>query len=124
VLTVEVETAATSTKTDWTSLDLIHAANLARLLSDMETEREKLGNEGFIIETEHGRITNPRQKIIDGYLRCALSLCRTIGVDAASTQGRARNQAAKNTALRRMREALDDAEDLDDLLLALPEKSN
>lgn len=104
----------------WTNIDLVHAANLARCLYEIEYESEMLAGEGSItLGGKNGMtpVMNPRVTVLDQLSRRAVSLSSKIQVHAAATVGEAKLSKGKNTA---KREAIQAMEDTDDDLIARP----
>lgn len=104
----------------WTNIDLIHAANLARCLHDIEEESELLSGEGSVVwggKNGTTKVMNPRVTVLEQLSRRAVSVSSKIQVHAAATVGEAKLSKGKNTA---KRDALEAMEYTDDDLIARP----
>ena len=62
----------------WAEADLVHAANLARCWSDIETQRRRLYREGDVIEAR----LNPRHRLLETLNRRALAITRILQLHA------------------------------------------
>lgn len=103
----------------WNELDLIHAANLARTLYEIEYERGELEKEGSIIMVgKHGNVPaeNPRSRRIETLVRQSTNLSQKLQVHAQATLGNPRDNRKKNGAKKNALEVFDDLEDDDDLI--------
>lgn len=100
----------------WTTVDLIHAANLARCMASIEDNTEKLKDEGDVIENHRGSaVMNPRFSILEQLSRRAVALSAKLQVHAAATLGESKQSRGKNNAKREALESMTDMDD-DDLL--------
>jgi hypothetical protein len=89
----------------WARVDLLHAANLARCLADIESNRAALLHEGTLIRTAAGPKINPRHALVETLTRRSIALTRMlqlhavvtvgpVGKGAGSSKGEAGNAAA------------------------------
>jgi len=91
---------------EWTGPDLVLAAELARVQSDMVTESLLLDQEGTIVRNRFGEPdVNPRQRILDGLSRRSLALMRSMKLAGDAGVGDKR-QLGNARALQRQAEAL------------------
>lgn len=102
----------------WTTVDLIHAANLARCMASIEENQVLLKREGDVLENARGTpVMNPRFTILEQLSRRSVALSAKIQVHAAATIGESKLSKNKNT---KKRESLEAMEDDDDGLIARP----
>lgn len=99
-------------KMQWSELEATHAVNLARTLSAIQEQQKLLDAEGYVKDSDKGAYLNPRHKAVEALTRRSLSLCRLLNIHAAATQGRARDQANKNSEFRKAAESLVGLDDL------------
>ncbi len=71
----------------WAKVDLMHAANLARCLADIESSRKALLKEGMVLKTAAGPKINPRHQILETLNRRALAITRVLQIHAMATIG-------------------------------------
>lgn len=113
--------AITAARLEWTVIDLIHAANLARCLYEIEFEHKQLSSEGSVtLGGKNGttRVMNPRHSVLEQLSRRSVSLSSKIQVHAAATVGEAKLSKGKNS---KKRESIEAFEELDeDSLIARP----
>lgn len=119
----------------WTTIDLVHAAHLAHdfvLLEDLRAtlsgaklgslapDSEQQGQPDLFAPSPVTNIADLKRvaALIDATQSRILSACRALQINAASTQGRARDQAGRNAEARRILHAL--YPDADDDLIARP----
>jgi hypothetical protein len=107
----------------WANVDLLHAANLARCLADIDANHKEARREGAMVDSPAGLKINPRLQLIDTLNRRAVLLTRVLQLQAVATIGAAREQTgtkaeagAAASVLRKAKEAADDR----DSLLARP----
>jgi hypothetical protein len=102
----------TQARAEWTNVDLIHAANLARCMCSIEENQRLLRVEGDVIKNARDTpIMNPRFTILEQLSRRAAALSTKIHVHAGATMGEPKNSRKKNTAKREAIENLSDDED-------------
>lgn len=89
---------------NWTEVDLITAAQLARAQADIETLQQQVDAEGYIIE---GKV-NPAAQMLEMLSKRAVSLTRVLQVHALATVGRAGDAVASAKLERDARQADDD----------------
>jgi hypothetical protein len=77
----------------WAQVDLLHAANLARCLADINSNRAKLLKEGMVVKTPSGPKVNPRHALLETLNRRAIALTRVLQLHAVATAGPKREQA-------------------------------
>ena len=93
---------------EWTDADLIHAANMARCMRQIEDEQAMLDVEGTVIRNERGTMTeNPRCRVLTSLSSRAMSLTRLLQMQAAST-GAGRDKVRGRELERAAREAADE----------------
>lgn len=110
--------------TEWAPLDLVHAATLARTLTDLQAQQAALAREETVLTAKSGwPMPNPRLAIIDGLVRRSIQLTRLLQLHAMPHYSTARDRAASkaealaaNTTLGLLAE--------DDGLLARPRRPN
>lgn len=111
--------AITDARANWTTVDLIHAANLSRCMADIEENQTLLDKEGNVIQNLRGTpIMNPRFSILEQLSRRSAALSSKIQVHAAATIGESKLNRGKNTAKQNAINAVNNraAEDDDDLI--------
>lgn len=105
-----------ATKVEWTKVDLILAANLARCCHMLESEQFMLEFEGTVVENARGtRVPNARVAITEQLSRRQASLAQKLQVHAQATQGEPENNRKKNAAKRDADGVFDGLDD-DDLI--------
>lgn len=109
-------------KDAWTPADLVHAASLARCMSDIERVQAELDIEGDTIENQRGTmVLNPKHSLLETLTRRSVALCRIVQIHAQATQGDSRDQKKRNTKARETKAIADEImSDDDDGLLAQP----
>jgi hypothetical protein len=108
--------AITEARAEWTKIDLIHAANLARTMYSIEYETKMLDREGSILENARGTpVMNPRFAILEQLSRRAVALSAKLQVHAAATIGEVENNKKKNKAKQKAVKAVESMDE-DDLL--------
>ena len=114
--------AVIKARAEWTEVDLVHAAALARAQAAIEKESVLLSKEGTVIETKSGnQMLNPRIRALQALTTLSLNYSVKIQVHAVATTGKAEENINKNKA---KKQALDAAEnnalELEDGLIARP----
>lgn len=113
--------AITQARAEWTDIDLIHAANLARTLYSIDDETRKLEREGSVVRNAKGtQVMNPRFSILEQLSRRSVALSAKLQVHAAATIGEVENNKKKNKVKQKAVKALEMINDEDDFLLAQP----
>jgi hypothetical protein len=108
-------------RADWTAVDLVHAAAMARCLCAMEYESRLLAAEGVIITKEKSTTLNPRVAGLKHLARLSLDYSVKIQVHANATIGTVDEQLNRNKQKKQALDALaNNAEDLEDGLIARP----
>lgn len=110
--------AVVATRLQWSKVDLIHAANLARCMASIEMNQQLLKIEGDVIMGgKHGTqpIPNPRFYILETLSRRSVNISTKIHVHAVATLGEAKNSKGKNSAYQKLQNSLEDSDE-DDLL--------
>lgn len=103
-------------RSEWTDVDLAHAANLARCQADIEENQKMLDFEGNILTNDRGTpVMNPRFTILEQLSRRSVALSTKLQVHAAATIGEIENNKKKNASKRKSLSAMADMEE-DDLL--------
>lgn len=90
----------------WTDVDLMHAANLARTMADMEAMQRHLDQFGLV----SGDDVNPAFNVLEKLTRRAMGLSRMLHVHALATVGRSGDAAGLAAMERKAREQ--EADDL------------
>ena len=99
---------------DWTDIDLAMAANLARTMSDIETNQAMLDLCGYV--NERG-VISAYHKAVEDLTARALRLAMKIQVHATATIGEVENNKKKNHAKQRAVKAFQQLdEEIDDLI--------
>lgn len=102
----------------WTTVDLVHAANLARCMASIEDNTQLLRVEGDVLVNARGTpVMNPRFTILEQLSRRSVALSSKIQVHAAATIGESKLSRGKNSE---KRQALDTFDDNDDDLISRP----
>ena len=100
----------------WNDVDLARAVSLANYQRLIQTNCEALLMEGEVVTSERGApMQNPRIGVLSMFARLEISLSKALQTDAASTQGRSRDNSKKNKAAQDAKQILDSFED-DDLI--------
>lgn len=103
---------------EWGEVDLHHAANLARCLSDVERISAEIAKDGDVLTNDRGtQIVNPKHALLETLSRRSVALTRLLHLHAATLMRPVDAVAARETE-RKAREALQDNDDGD--LLATP----
>lgn len=102
---------------NWTEIDLIQAANLARCLCSIEEETMLLKIEGSVLKNQKGtQVMNPRHVVLEQLTRRMVCLAGKIHVHALATQGEAKLAAKKNTVKHQAIQSMNEIDDDDDLI--------
>lgn len=105
-------------RAEWSEVDLVVAAQLARCQADIEREQSALDIESTVIENARGTsVMNPRVSVLEQLARREMALLRTLrmaGAVAGSAKDASRARSVEADA-RRARESLEE-EDPDELL--------
>lgn len=110
-----------ATKVEWTKVDLILAANLARCCYMLEIEQFMLECEGTVLQNARGTmVMNPRQTALEQLSRRQASLAQKLQVHAQATQGEPENNRKKNAAKREADGVFDGLDDDENDLLGKP----
>lgn len=89
---------------NWTEVDLVTAAQLARAQADIEGLQKKVDAEGYILD---GRI-NPAAQMLETLSKRAVALTRVLQVHALATVGRSADTVQANQLERQARQPIDD----------------
>lgn len=107
----------------WAQVDLLHAANLARCLADIEVNRRAMLREGTVVKSPAGPRLNPRCLLLERLHQRSVLLTRILQLQAVATIGQAQKQTgtkgeagAAAAVLKQAREASNGV----DALLARP----
>lgn len=84
---------------NWTDVDLITAAQLARAQADIEQLQKQVDDEGYILD---GKI-NPAAQMLETLSKRTVALTRVLQVHALATVGRSADAAASATLERQAR---------------------
>lgn len=107
-----------SARHEWTEIDKIHAANLARTFQKIEENTSQLKYEGDVLENARGTpVMNPRFTVLEQLTRRAAALSQKLHVHASATIGKPDQQPKKNREFAKVASAF---EDMDDQLIARP----
>ncbi len=100
----------------WNDVDLARAVSLANYQRLIQTNCEALLTEGEVVTSERGApMQNPRIGVLSMFARLEISLSKALQTDAASTQGRSRDNSKKNKAAQDAKRVIDSLDD-DDLI--------
>lgn len=100
-------------RAEWTDIDLVLAANLARCMADIEDNQKYLDAEGNVIMNQRGTpVMNPRFAILEQLSRRSVCLAAKLQVHAAATIGESKLSRGKNTEKRKTLENLNEDDDL------------
>jgi hypothetical protein len=103
---------------EWSPVDLVVAAQLARVQADIEQESELLDAEGSIVTNERGtQICNPRVSVLEQYARREMALMRTLRM-GGRVAGDARDDAGRRRVQMQAEKARAEVEADEDSLLA------
>jgi hypothetical protein len=103
---------------EWSEPDLLHAANLARCLHDVERISGEVAAEGDVIENGRGTpVLNPKHSLLEVLSRRSVALTRLLQMHAQARLGRPEDVAKGRAAALQAREVVDG---MDDDLLARP----
>lgn len=84
-------------KANWTAHDLEIAADLARMMADLQQERKKLRKEGSVIYADDGKaFKNPRFDIVRKIETNILSQRRSLGLHARVRDGNPEKTGPRN----------------------------
>lgn len=89
---------------NWTDVDLVTAAQLARAQADIEALQKQVDAEGYVID---GKI-NPAATMLETLSKRAVSLTRVLQVHALATVGRSADAVGAATLERQARQQPDD----------------
>lgn len=103
-------------KSEWTEHQLEVAAQLAKAMADLESERQALRAEGYVIEFGGKAITNPRHGVARDLTNSCMSLRRNLSLHARAKSGEARDVAKRRDAVKE----IEAGNPLHDDLLARP----
>lgn len=99
---------------DWNSIDLFHAANLARTLRMIDDEASELEAEGSVIwggKNGNTKVMNPRHTVLEQLSRRAAALSQKLQVHSQATMGNPRDNVKKNENKKNMMGGLSDLDD-------------
>ncbi len=100
---------------EWTDVDLVVAAQLARCQYDIETESITLDAEGSVVDNQRGtKVMNPRHAVLEQLARREMAIMRSLRLTGSST-GDTRD-LEKARKLQRQAEAARNEVTEDDLL--------
>ncbi len=98
---------------DWTRIDLMHAWNLAKLMSLQEDTYNDLDSEGRTIKNDRGTpIDNPAISRLDKLTRLVLAASAKLKIHAEATVGESRDMAKRSTSQRRAKAKIEKADNL------------
>ena len=103
-------------KADWTDHQLEVAAQLAKAMADLETERNELRTEGYTLTIGDKVVANPRHGIARDLTNSVMSLRRNLSLHARATGGEARDVGKRKATAK----AIEGGVSLDDDLIARP----
>lgn len=89
---------------NWTDVDLVTAAQLARAQADIEALQQQVDAEGYVVD---GKI-NPAAQMLETLSKRAVALTRVLQVHALATVGRSADTAAAAKLEREARRPIDD----------------
>lgn len=104
-------------KDSWNTVDLQHAANLARCQADIERIQQEILTEGDTLVNDRGTVVlNPKHSLLETLSRRSIALSKHIQVHAVATVGDADKQRGKNAAAAKGRQTAEKTKGSDDLL--------
>lgn len=104
-------------KDSWNTVDLQHAANLARCQADIERIQQEILEEGDTLTNERGTVVlNPKHSLLETLSRRSIALSKHIQVHAVATVGESDKQRGKNSAAAKGRKTAEKTKEADDLL--------
>ena len=89
---------------NWTDVDLVTAAQLARAQADIETLQKQVDTDGYIVD---GKV-NPAAQMLEMLSKRAVSLTRVLQIHSLATVGRSADAAASAKLEREARQVEDD----------------
>ena len=104
-------------KDEWGKTDLVVAAQLARVQTDIEREEGVLAAEGNVVQNARGSAINPRLMVVEMLMKREMALMRTLRL-AGAALGDVRTYAARQRARNAAEEAREELENEEDDLLA------
>jgi hypothetical protein len=78
-------------KSEWTDHQLEVAAQLAKAMADLETERNALRLEGYVLDISGKAVANPRHGVARDLTNSVMSLRRNLSLHARAQGGEARD---------------------------------
>src|SRR5690606_25220305 len=104
-------------KDSWNTVDLQHAANLARCQADIERIQQEILEEGDTLTNDRGTVVlNPKHSLLETLSRRSIALSKHIQVQAVATVGESDKQRGKNSAAAKGRKTAEKTKEADDLL--------
>lgn len=104
-------------KESWNTVDLQHAANLARCQADIERIQKEILEEGDTLVNDRGTVVlNPKHSLLETLSRRSIALSKHIQVHSVATVGDADKQRGKNSASSKARKTAEKTKGSDDLL--------
>lgn len=104
-------------KDSWNTVDLQHAANLARCQADIERIQQEILEEGDTRTNDRGTVVlNPKHSLLETLSRRSIALSKHIQVHAVATVGESDKQRGKNSAAAKGRKTANKTKEADDLL--------
>jgi hypothetical protein len=98
---------------EWSEPDLMHAANMARCLADIERISNEVAIEGDVIENARGTpVQNPKHALLEVLSRRSVALTRLLQMHAQARLGRPEDVAKGRAAVMAAREVVDEMDDL------------
>lgn len=98
-------------KADWTAHQLEVAAQLAKAMADLEQERQKLRDEGYVLVIGDRSVANPRHGIARDLTNSIMSLRRNLQLHARAQGGEARDVAKRKAQAKDVEAGLKGADD-------------
>jgi hypothetical protein len=107
-------------RSEWSDVDLMHAANLTRCLTDIERISAEITAEGDTLENARGTcVANPKHALLETLSRRAVALTRLLHLHAGAFIRPTQVMNQRETEAR-ARETVQQLQDDDDGLLATP----
>lgn len=104
-------------KDSWNTVDLQHAANLARCQADIERIQQEILEEGDTLTNDRGTVVlNPKHSLLETLSRRSIALSKHIQVHAVATVGESDKQRGRNSAAAKGRKTAEKTKEADDLL--------
>ncbi len=99
-------------RAEWTDADLVHAANMARAMADIERLQLEIEGEGDVLTNARGTVVaNPKHAILEQLSRRVMALTRLLQMQAAASgdlEDKTKRRKAESEARKVARQLEDD----------------